>query len=145
MSLVCVWQRDSSQICESQWKCCITGQNNLMLSWTTEKGVNACVCAFPICAYDNEAGDAVVWLTVRGCIVQFIHLTRPTYLAILICFLGERSNISETTQSEPSFNKSAQCPWLLEALSCFEEQQQQKEFKANPICFFRNSQIHIWM
>ena len=41
---------------------------------------------------------------------------RPTYLAILICFQGERSNVSETAQSEPSFNKSAPCPcpWLLE-------------------------------
>lgn len=35
---------------------------------------------------------------------------RPTYLAILICFQGERSNISETTQSKSSFNKSAPCP-----------------------------------
>lgn len=69
--------------------------------------MNACVLS--ICAYDNEAWDAVVCLTLRGCVIQFIHFMRPTYLAILICFQGERSNISETTQSKPSFNKSAPC------------------------------------
>lgn len=81
-----------------------------MISWTMERLVNACGCVFSICFYDNEVGDAVVCLTVRGCIIQFIHLMRPTYLAILICFQGERSNVSETAQSEPSFNKSAPCP-----------------------------------
>lgn len=31
-----------------------------MLSRTTEIAVNAGECVFSICAYDNEAGDAVV-------------------------------------------------------------------------------------
>lgn len=81
-----------------------------MLSQTSKTAVYVCECVLSIFAYDNEAGYAVVCLTARGYIIQFIHLMRPTYLAILICFQGERSNISETTQSKPSFNKSAGCP-----------------------------------
>lgn len=116
---VCVWQRRFlSNVWKSVEMLC-NQPSNLMLSWTTGVAVEACECALSICAYDNEAGDAFVCLTVRACIMQFIHLMRPTYSAILICFQGERSNISETTQPEPSFNKSAPCSRLLEALSCF--------------------------
>ncbi len=95
-----------------------------MPSWTSKRAENACEYTLSIRADDDEAGDAVVCLTVRGCIMQFIYIMRPAYLAILICFQGERSNISETTQSEPSFNKSAPCPQLLKALSCFVEKKE---------------------
>lgn len=57
--------------------------------------MRACVLSPRV--YDNEACDAVVCLTLRGSIIQFIHLMRPTYLASLICFQGDRSKISETT------------------------------------------------
>lgn len=92
-------------------------------------------CTLSICAYDNEAWDAVVCLTLRGCIIQFIHLMRPTYLAILICFQGERSNISETTRSKPSFNKSAPC---LLCLAFKSSKQAQYGF------FFKNCQVYLW-
>lgn len=93
----------------------------------TKTAANADECVLSICAYDNEAGDAVVGLTMRGCIMQFIYLMRPTCLAIPICFQGERSNIGVTTQSEPSFNKSTPCPWLLAALFCFAQKKQKKK------------------
>lgn len=135
VSGMCVAKRFLSNLWKSVEMLCNRSGQPHALSWTTEIAVNAGECALWICAYDNEAGDAVVCLTVRGCIMQFIHLMRPTYLAILICFLGERSNISETTQSEPSFNKSARCPWLLEALFCFVEQT--KKVQGKPSMFFQ--------
>lgn len=99
---MCVAKTSPLKCFQSQWKC--VNSHPTLDYWNS---MNACV--LPICAYDNEAWDAVVCLTLRGCIIQFIHLMRPTCLAILICFQGERSNISETTRSKPSFNKSAPC------------------------------------
>lgn len=111
----------------------------------TKTAANADECVLSICAYDNEAGDAVVGLTMRGCIMQFIYLMRPTCLAIPICFQGERSNIGVTTQSEPSFNKSTPCPWLLAALFCFahlkkktkkKRKKKEKQVQSKPNMFF---------
>lgn len=112
---LCVWQRRVLSNFFCQWKC--VNSHPTLDYWNS---MNACV--LPICAYDNEAWDAVVCLTLRGCIIQFIHLMRPTCLAILICFQGERSNISETTRSKPSFNKSAPCRLCLAFRSSKQDQ-----------------------
>lgn len=85
---------------------------NLLPQTNTYGSLNACERLNSICVYDNEAEDALVCLTVRGCIIQFIPLMSPAYLAILICcFQGrERSNISGTGLWKASFNEAAPRP-----------------------------------
>ena len=72
-----VWQRDSSQIVESQGGggggTLRNQSSSLMLSQTTKPAVKY---VFLVCACDNKAGEAAGWLIVRGRIMQFIPLMR---------------------------------------------------------------------